>query len=126
MFLIRVIALARDTLDSGGRRMSDDSGADDPRGNHPDLVGILLDAELLDGREPVVEAALVPEAVFGAADAAVAGLDWKRNAAVPAYRRTSIVGGGTLAAHLVEAESLAGGVVIPFLDKLPGIEMRAA
>ena len=40
----------------------------------PILVGVGLDAEGVDAGQPVVERALVPEAVLGAADAAVAGL----------------------------------------------------
>jgi hypothetical protein len=57
--------------------------------------------------EAVVERALVPEAVFGAADAAVAGLDGEGHAAVPAHGGAGVVGGGALAAHLVEAVALA-------------------
>jgi hypothetical protein len=42
---------------------------------HADLIGVLLDAELLDGREPIVKRTFVPKAVFGAAEAAVALLN---------------------------------------------------
>src|SRR4051812_35819036 len=106
--------------------MGGDAGADDPGDRAADLVGVRLDPELLDVGQAVIERAIVPEAVFGAADAAVAGLDREGYAAVPPRGRAGVVGGRTLAAHLVEAIALLGLLVVPLLDELAGVEMGAA
>src|SRR5512136_982206 len=100
--------------------------ADDAYCGHADLIGVFLHAELMDGRKTLVERALVPESFFRTTDAAMAGLDRERNAAVPAHRRAGVVGRRSLAAHLVEAIALARRLVVPFLDELARVEMRAA
>src|SRR5210317_519329 len=64
-----------------------------------------------------VETALVPEVVFGAAEAAVARLDRPRQAAVPFDRRAGVVRGRALAADLVQAVALASAFVVELLDE---------
>src|SRR4051794_22411954 len=105
--------------------MGGDAGADYAGDRAADLVGICLDPELLDVGQAVIERAVVPEAVFGAADAAMAGLDREGHAAVPSCGRAGIVGRRTLAAHLVEAIAFLGLLVVPLLDELAGVEMGA-
>ncbi len=106
--------------------MRDDGRTGDAGGGQSDLVGVGLDAELGDVGQPVVERALVPEAVFAATDAAVARGDGERDTLVPARRRAGVVGGRALAAHLVQAVARLGAFVVPLLDELPGVEMRPA
>ena len=106
--------------------MGGDAGAHHGRGDQADLVGVGLDAELVDVVEALVERPLVPETVLRTADAAVARLDREGHAVVPAHGGAGVVGGRPLAAHLVEAEALARVLVVPLLDELAGVEMRAA
>src|SRR5690349_9134864 len=73
--------------DRGHRGVRGEAGADEAGGGGAHLVGVRLDAEFADRRQPVVERALVPEAVLRAADAAVAGGDRERGALVRARRR---------------------------------------
>src|SRR6266496_4051471 len=91
-----------------------------------DPVGILLDAELPDVGQSLVKAALIPEVFFGAADARVPRLDRERRTLVPAHRGAGVVCRRALAAHLVEAVSLARIVVVESFDELPRVEMRSA
>ncbi len=65
------------------------------------LVGIGLDTELMHIGDMLVEGAFIPEAVFGTTDAGMAGLDGERQTAVLTDGRTGVVGGRSLAAHLV-------------------------
>src|SRR3954447_14027322 len=106
--------------------MGGDAGADDAGGRAADLVGVGLDPELLDVGQAVIERAVVPEAVFGAADAAMARLDREGHANVPPCGRAGIVGRRTLAAHLIETIALLGLLVVPLLNELAGVEMGAA
>src|SRR5574343_689540 len=91
-----------------------------------DAVCVRFGAKRRDAGHTVIEAALVPEAIFGTADTAVTGLHRPADAAVPAHGRTGVVGGRTLAAHLVQAVPLARPLVIPGFGKLAGIEITAA
>src|SRR5439155_24679600 len=122
--VVRVFALAGEPLHRGHRCMHGDCRTDGSGRHHADLVGVLLDAELLDVGETVVERTLVPESVFRAADAAMARLDREGNAAIPAHGRAGVVGGRAFAAHLVETIALARRLVVPLLDELAGVEMR--
>src|SRR5689334_8690580 len=106
--------------------MRRDCDTGDGRYGAADLVGIGFDTERIDVGDAVVETALVPEAVLGTADAAVAGLDREGHAAVPAHGGAGVVSGRALAAHLVQAVPLARGFVVPVLDELARIEMRTA
>src|SRR5690349_24499409 len=106
--------------------MGGDAGADGRGDRAADLVGVRLDPELLDVGQAVIERAVVPEAVFGAADAAMAGLDREGHAAVPPCGRAGVVGRRTLTAHLIEAIALLGLLVVPLLDELTGVEMGPA
>ena len=106
--------------------MNRDRTTNDTRGGEAYLVGIGFNPELVDAGQPVVEGTLVPETLFGTADAAVARLDGEARPLVPADGRACIVGRRAFAAHLVEAVALARVVVVPMLDELAGIEMRAS
>src|SRR5208283_1395200 len=110
----------------GCARMRGDQAADHAGRGEADLVGVMLDAELLDVGQTLVERALVPETLLGTADAAVARLNGEGHAAVPAHGRAGVVGRRTLAAHLVQAIALARVLVVPFLDELPRVEVRTA
>ncbi len=120
-----VLLLSR-TLDGRHGRVGCHGSADHSGRRAADLVGVGLDAELVDVGEAVVERALVPKAIFRAADAAVAGLDREARALVPSRRRAGVVGGRTLATDLVETIALARGFVVLGLDELAGIEVWAA
>src|SRR5574343_375241 len=91
------VVLGRDALEHADRGMCGHRRADHAGGRAADLVGIGLDAELVDVGQAVVERTLVPEAVLAAADAAVAGLDRETGALVPLHRGAGVVGGGALA-----------------------------
>ncbi|CAM2154325.1 hypothetical protein PT2222_300026 [Paraburkholderia tropica] len=121
---LEVVALEHGALDRADDRMRGDGRARHAGDAHADAVGVLLDAELVDVDHAVVERALVPEAVFGAAETAVARLDRERHAVVPAHRRAGVVGGRALAAHLVEAVALARAFVVPAFDELARVEVR--
>ncbi|MPM14565.1 hypothetical protein SDC9_60929 [bioreactor metagenome] len=123
---LRLLVLLLRALQRGDGGMHRHGAADDGGRGAADLVGVGLDAELLDVGQPVIERALIPEPVFRAADAAVPRLDREGHAVVPAHRRAGVVGGRPLAAHLVEAIALARIFVVPVLDELAGVEMRPA
>lgn len=53
------------------------------------------------------------------------GLDRKGDAVIPACGGAGVIGGWPFTAHLVQAVSLAGGGVIPALDKFTGVKMGA-
>src|SRR5208282_4199457 len=105
--------------------MCGNRGANGAGGDRSHPVGVRFDAELIDAGETVVEGAIIPEAVLGAAHAAMAGLDREGQAAVPAHGGAGVIGRRPFAAHLVEAVAFAGAFVVPCLDELAGIEMRA-
>ena len=77
-------------------------------------------------RQVLIERTVIPEAFFAAADAAVARLDRRARAFVPAHHRAGVVGHRALAAHLVKAISLARVLVVPRLDEQAGIVIRPA
>ena len=105
----------------GGNRRADGAG------NHlADIVGSRFGAERRNRGNAVVEAAFVPEAFLGTADTPMSGLHRPRNATVPAHGRARVVGGRTLAAHLVQAVPLARTLVIPGFGKLASIEVPTA
>src|SRR5450830_7091 len=90
------------------------------------FIGIGFNTEMIDISHAVVEAAFIPKAFFRTADTAVARLNRKGNAAVPAHSRTSVVSSRPLAAHLVQAETFASGIIVPFFNELASVEMRTA
>ena len=73
--------------------MGDDSGTYDGCGRAAHLVGIGFNTKLRYVGQAVVERALVPEAVFRAANAAMTGLDGEAGAAVPHDGGAGVVGG---------------------------------
>src|SRR5271166_6008233 len=78
------------------------------------------------GRQRPIEAALVPEVGFGAAEAAVARLDRERNAAIPFQCRAGIVSDRPFAADLVEAIAAPRAVVVETLGEFAPLIERAA
>src|SRR5664279_2566836 len=72
----------------------------------------------------LVDRTVVPESVLAAANAAVAGLDGVACALVPLHHRAGVVGHGALAAHLVQAVTLARILVVPGLDEQASVVVR--
>ena len=99
---------------------------DRPGSDQANLVGVGFHAKHIEFGNSVIERALVPEGFLGTADATMTGLDGEGNPVIPFDCRASIVGGGSFAAHFIKAIAFAGGLVIPLLDKLAGIEMRSS
>ena len=73
----------------------------------------------------LVETAQVPEARFGATQAAVARLDREGYAAVPLQRGAGVVGHRALAAHFEQAPALARAFVIEALGEHAALVERA-
>src|SRR5581483_10831569 len=76
--------------------------------------------------QPLIERSVVPEIVFGTADARMAGLYWPASAAIPPHVGASIVSRRPAAAHFVQAPAFARSLVVPGFDKLACIEKGAA
>src|SRR5450755_341830 len=109
--------------------------ADTMRGHQGGDSHDQADADRLSGRvgtepghvgEPTVERARVrPEVVRRAADAGPAGLHRPAGPVVPAHVRTVVSSDRALAAHLVQAITLAVALIAPRLDEQPRVEVRA-
>ena len=69
---------------------------------------------------------MIPEVLFGTADAAVAGLDGIGNPVVPPGDGARIVGRRPLAPHFIEAVAEARRGVVPRFHKLARVEVGAA
>ena len=110
----------------GDHGMGRNSGQRGHSHHRADRVRRALDAEAGERGQVLVERAVVPEAFFAAADAAVAGLDGIAGALVPLDHRAGVVGDRTAAAHLVKAIALARVFVVQRLDEQAGIVVGAA
>ena len=77
------------------------------------------------GRFVFVEAALVKEVGFSAANAAVAGLNRPGQPFVPLNRGARRIGRRPLAADLIEAVAELGALIIKLLGELTGVEVTA-
>src|SRR6266702_3537183 len=108
----------------GHHRMGRDPGQRHKPDARADRVRGALDAEAGDCRKMLIERSVVPEPRLAAANAAMARLDGIAGALVPLHHRTGVVGHRPLAAHLVQAESLARVLVVPRLDEEAGIVVR--
>ena len=73
-----------------------------------------------------VEAASIPEVVFGASQAGMSGFNRPRQHVVPTDRRAGVVSDRSLAADFVEAVAEFGADVVEFFNELAGIEVSAA
>src|SRR6266702_2946936 len=86
-----------------------------------------LDAEAAHVRQRAIERRHgIPEAGLRAADAAMPNADGPVGRIVPLNDGTVILGGRSLAAHLVEAPALPMALIAPLLHKLTGVVVRAA
>ena len=102
-----------------------DSGG--TRKHAADLVGGQLDlARYIQMRDRTVKRATIPEIILGTSQATVPGFHRPGQPAVPLHARTGIIGGRSLAAHLVQTIALARTFVIEALNELARIEMQPA
>src|SRR5208283_2650763 len=112
--------------DVGQDRMGGGAGDGGRAHREADLIGRRFNAEAREAGETLVEGAIVPEARLGATDAAVAGLDGIADPVVPADHAAGIVGRRSAAAHLVEAKTAAGILVVKGLDVKAGVVIGPA
>ena len=73
-----------------------------------------------------VEAASIPEVVFGASQAGMSGFNRPRQHVVPTDRRAGVVSDRSLAADFVEAVAEFGADVVEFFNELTCVEVSAA
>src|SRR5664280_3897137 len=110
--------LAQST-DARGRDSKNNANGHCSSADFEDLARTGLAGLAPDGAgERGIQAALVPESRFGAADAAMPGLDGKAGAAVPLNCCAGVVGRRPLASELQEAPAIACALVVERLGEL--------